>query len=39
MKITIHRGSCQIGGCITEYEHNGFRLFVDYGDPLTGPMP
>lgn len=24
MKITIHRGTDQIGGCVTEYEHEGF---------------
>ena len=36
MKITIHRGTDQIGGCVTEYEYNGFRLFVDYGEQLPG---
>ena len=36
MKITIHRGSDQIGGCITEYEINGWKLFVDYGEQLPG---
>lgn len=36
MKITIHRGSDQIGGCVTEYEFNGWRLFVDYGEELPG---
>ncbi|MDE7153334.1 MAG: hypothetical protein K2O00_02665 [Muribaculaceae bacterium] len=36
MKITIHRGTDQIGGCITEYEHNGWRLFIDYGEQLPG---
>lgn len=36
MKITIHRGSHQIGGCVTEYEHEGLRLFVDYGEELPG---
>jgi ribonuclease J len=36
MNITIHRGSDQIGGCVTEYEHNGWRLFVDYGEQLLG---
>ena len=36
MTITIHRGSNQIGGCVTEYEHNGWRLFVDYGEELPG---
>lgn len=36
MKITIHRGSDQIGGCITEYESDGCKLFVDYGEQLPG---
>ena len=36
MKITVHRGTDQIGGCVTEYEHKGFRLFVDYGEQLPG---
>lgn len=36
MKITVHRGSTQIGGCVTEYESNGWRLFVDYGEQLPG---
>lgn len=39
MKITVHRGANQIGGCVTEYESNGWRLFVDYGEQLPGaPM-
>ena len=39
MKITVHRGSDQIGGCVTEYECNGWKLFVDYGEQLPGaPM-
>lgn len=36
MKITIHRGTHQIGGCVTEYESNGWHLFVDYGEGLPG---
>lgn len=36
MKITIHRGSDQIGGCVTEYEYKGWHLFVDYGEELPG---
>ena len=35
MKITIHRGTDQIGGCVTEYEVNGWHLFVDYGEQLS----
>ena len=39
MKIKIHRGTHQIGGCVTEYEYRGWRLFVDYGEELPGgPM-
>lgn len=38
MRITIHRGSGQIGGCVTEYEHKGWRLFVDYGEQLPGTV-
>lgn len=36
MNITIHRGTDQVGGCVTEYEHEGWRLFVDYGEQLPG---
>jgi ribonuclease J len=36
MNITIHRGSNQIGGCVTEYEHEGWKVFVDYGQQLPG---
>ena len=36
MKITVHRGTDQIGGCVTEYESNGWKLFVDYGEQLPG---
>lgn len=36
MTITIHRGTHQIGGCVTEYEYNGWHLFVDYGEELPG---
>ena len=36
MKIKIHRGTHQIGGCVTEYEYNGWRLFVDFGEELPG---
>lgn len=36
MKITIHRGTDQIGGCVTEYEYQGWKLFVDYGEQLPG---
>ena len=36
MTLTIHRGTHQIGGCVTEYEQDGWRLFVDYGEELAG---
>ena len=36
MTIKIHRGTDQIGGCVTEYEYNGWHLFVDYGEQLPG---
>lgn len=36
MNIRIHRGTHQIGGCVTEYEYEGWRLFVDYGEQLPG---
>lgn len=40
MKIIVHRGSNQIGGCVTEYEYKGWKLFVDYGEQLPGaPRP
>ena len=39
MKITVHRGTNQIGGCVTEYESKGWKLFVDYGEQLpSAPM-
>ncbi|MBO4483434.1 MAG: hypothetical protein J5735_06400 [Prevotella sp.] len=43
MIITIYRGTDQIGGCVTGYEHDGWRLFVDYGEqlpsaPKSGPL-
>lgn len=36
MRIIIHRGTNQIGGSVTEYEHKGWRLFVDFGEQLPG---
>jgi len=39
MNIQIHRGTHQIGGCVTEYEYEGWHLFVDYGEELPdGPQ-
>jgi len=40
--ITIHRGTHQIGGCVTEISAGCHRLFVDIGDNLPGagaPLP
>lgn len=36
MNITIHRGTTQIGGCVTEYEQDGWKVFVDFGEQLPG---
>jgi ribonuclease J len=36
MKITIHKGTNQIGGCVTEIESNGYKIFVDFGEQLPG---
>ena len=32
MQITIHRGTHQIGGCITEIATASSRIFIDMGD-------
>ena len=36
MKLTIHRGTNQIGGCITEIESRGYNVFIDFGEQLPG---
>ena len=36
MKITIHRGTNQIGGCVVEIESNGYKVFIDFGEQLPG---
>ena len=36
MKLTIHRGTNQIGGCVTEIESGGFKIFIDFGEQLPG---
>lgn len=36
MKITIHRGLEQIGGCITEISTETSRVFIDMGQNLPG---
>ena len=38
IRITVHRGTNQIGGCVTEYECRGFHLFVDYGEQVLAIM-
>jgi len=34
MTLIIHRGTNQIGGCITEIESNGYKVFIDFGEQL-----
>ena len=35
MKVTIHRGTHQIGGCITQIESNsGTKIIIDIGENL-----
>ncbi|MBP5682378.1 MAG: MBL fold metallo-hydrolase [Bacteroidales bacterium] len=36
MKITIHRGANQIGGCITEIATENAKIFIDFGSNLLG---
>jgi ribonuclease J len=36
MKIIIHRGTRQIGGCVTEIRTDDARLFIDIGANLPG---
>ena len=36
MKIEIHRGLDQIGGCITEISTDTSRIFIDFGQNLPG---
>jgi len=36
MNLTIHRGTNQIGGCVTEIESGGYRIFIDFGEQLPG---
>ncbi len=39
MKIVIHRGTHQIGGCCTEIATETTRILVDYGSSLPGGDP
>lgn len=34
MKIQIHRGTNQIGGCVCEIESGGYKVFIDFGEQL-----
>lgn len=36
MKIKIHRGANQIGGCITEISTEGCKILIDFGSNLPG---
>lgn len=36
MQIVIHRGTHQIGGCVTEIDSNGAKVFIDFGSNLPG---
>ena len=36
MKIKVHRGLDQIGGCITEISTETSRIFIDFGQNLSG---
>lgn len=37
MKLTIHRGTHEIGGSCVELEHEGERILLDLGMPLADP--
>lgn len=37
MILTIHRGTHQIGGCVTELRTDTTRILIDLGSPLPGP--
>ncbi|KAA6314315.1 hypothetical protein EZS27_035052 [termite gut metagenome] len=34
MKLTIHRGTNQIGGCVTKIESGSYKVFIDFGEQL-----
>lgn len=38
MKLTIHRGTNQIGGSVIEIESEGYRVFIDFGKQLPGTV-
>ena len=39
MKIIVHRGTHQIGGCATEIRTNTNRIIIDVGSELEGNAP
>lgn len=38
MKVIVHRGASQIGGCITEIATDGCKIIIDLGTNLPGSM-
>ena len=36
MTVTVHRGTHQIGGCVTELSTKTIRILIDFGSPLPG---
>ncbi len=38
MRITVHRGTHQIGGCVTEISSGSSRVFIDFGADLPGTV-
>lgn len=38
MTVTIHRGTHQIGGCVTELSTKTTRILIDFGSPLPGSL-
>lgn len=38
MKITIHRGTHQIGGCVTEISTDNSKVFIDFGSDLPNSL-
>lgn len=37
MNLIIHRGTHQIGGCVTELRTSTTRIVIDLGSPLPAP--
>ena len=34
VKVIVHRGTKNIGGCCTEVEYKNTRIAIDFGSPL-----